>query len=409
MKIVVGFATVEGVEAVFQGAQPRKLASLVLGASTYKGFEALDKIISLGADANNIHVHLGHCRKTKSDKAKKPYYQYHPMLHSKVYYFENGDGTSCAIIGSHNMTGFALLGLNGEASVLISGPSDAVQMQAVRSHIDNAQKQSVKYDPLLKHAMAWWFREGVYGLASAMLRGHGENEETIVVISTTPQRFPAYEDTVYLEISDKIRRLRELTTEVHFYFFKQLPESPLSALKNLGQAEASLWGKISGIERKQGNIEIAANWQISGSPHPTLIPTPKPFRPSPGPGQQQIRVLTYKKVDQRFRYIFEHGTDKWIPSIQMRSEVQASPDHDSMLRSLRLAPPQDGAWGLVDGLVPADTVSRKEQDAYQHMAPSSGNYVLFSLRREIINEPEHRRPEVSLSPKIRRRKPADGQ
>ena len=41
------------------------------------------------------------------------------MLHSKVYLLDMGDDNACAFVGSHNLTGFSLLGLNGEAGILI--------------------------------------------------------------------------------------------------------------------------------------------------------------------------------------------------------------------------------------------------------------------------------------------------
>ena len=43
------------------------------------------------------------------------------MLHSKVYLLDMPGDEAVAVIGSHNMTGFALGGLNGEASVMLEG------------------------------------------------------------------------------------------------------------------------------------------------------------------------------------------------------------------------------------------------------------------------------------------------
>jgi HKD family nuclease len=55
------------------------------------------------------------------------------MLHSKVYIFELGGGASAAFVGSHNLTRFALYGLNGEASVLLEGKEpDNVRQVAAR-------------------------------------------------------------------------------------------------------------------------------------------------------------------------------------------------------------------------------------------------------------------------------------
>jgi hypothetical protein len=61
---VVGFATVEGVERLRTGllGDPSKLKTFVLGASTYRGFEALDRLIAGGVNPDNVFVHLGHTR-----------------------------------------------------------------------------------------------------------------------------------------------------------------------------------------------------------------------------------------------------------------------------------------------------------------------------------------------------------
>lgn len=64
------------------------------------------------------------------------------MLHSKVYYMEYRDGSASVFIGSHNLTAFAMGGLNGEASILLEGEKDSTEFEAVRQHIANARKSS---------------------------------------------------------------------------------------------------------------------------------------------------------------------------------------------------------------------------------------------------------------------------
>ena len=58
------------------------------------------------------------------------------MLPSKVYLFELLDGTAAAFIGSHNLTGFALCGLNGEG--LLEGPAASAPFADVRKDISAA-------------------------------------------------------------------------------------------------------------------------------------------------------------------------------------------------------------------------------------------------------------------------------
>src|SRR6266404_5663300 len=78
--------------------------------------------------------------------------RYHPMLHSKVYFFEMHDGTASAFVGSHNVTGFALRGLNGEAGVLLEGLGSDPTFAEVQQHINQAYLQAAAYDSSMKEA-----------------------------------------------------------------------------------------------------------------------------------------------------------------------------------------------------------------------------------------------------------------
>src|SRR3981081_1044875 len=153
-EIVSGFATPDGVEALRANSVSSQIKRLVLGAGTFKAFEALDGLISSGLPTGAARVHLGHTRATGG--RKHPFARYRPMLHSKVYFFEMPDGTATAFVGSHNLTGFALRGLNGEAGVLLEGASSDPVFDEVREHIAESFRQAVPYDPSLKAAYAQW-------------------------------------------------------------------------------------------------------------------------------------------------------------------------------------------------------------------------------------------------------------
>jgi phosphatidylserine/phosphatidylglycerophosphate/cardiolipin synthase-like enzyme len=111
-----------------------------VGAGTYRAYEAFDGLIASGVPLDRFFVHLGHSRPTGAS-AKHRFYRYHPMLHSKVCLLDMGDDSACAFVGSHNLTGFALLGLNGEAGILIEGPSSSPEITAIRKHIDESVAQ----------------------------------------------------------------------------------------------------------------------------------------------------------------------------------------------------------------------------------------------------------------------------
>ena len=87
--LIAGFMTVEGIETLADqiGNEPSKLATVLIGAGTWRAFDAFDRLLNLGVPSDRLRVHLGHTRLTTS-KAKYVFLRYHPMLHSKIYLFE---------------------------------------------------------------------------------------------------------------------------------------------------------------------------------------------------------------------------------------------------------------------------------------------------------------------------------
>jgi hypothetical protein len=185
--LVAGFMTVEGIDAIVQPirSNPVKLTTLVIGAGTYRAFDAFDQLLGLGVPPDRLRVHLGHSRATGASAKRHTFYRYHPMLHSKIYLFERADGSAAAFVGSHNLTGFALCGLNGEAGVLIEGPGGASPFPDIRQHINTAVNESVQYDPAKRDAYAWWAEQFMEGLADKFndYPREGEAKRTIVILA----------------------------------------------------------------------------------------------------------------------------------------------------------------------------------------------------------------------------------
>src|SRR5258708_38267125 len=63
-EIVSGFATPDGVNALRANSVSSKIKRLVLGAGTFKAFEALHDLISSGLPTGAARVHLGHCHRS---------------------------------------------------------------------------------------------------------------------------------------------------------------------------------------------------------------------------------------------------------------------------------------------------------------------------------------------------------
>ncbi len=226
--IVTGFATPGGLAAISAPikAKPRNLRTLVVGAATYPGFEALDDLLAAGVPPDRLLVHLGHTSETGG--RKNPFARYHPMLHSKVYYMEQPQGNAFAFIGSHNVTSFALTGLNGEAAVMLEGPANSPEFQTVRGHIETARNQSVPYSAGMKEAYAWWMREFIDGMKAEMRIPQDWSTVRTILLFASASRGdrPKRGDHLYFEIPAGIEQIESLKTETHLFLFDTLPLNP---------------------------------------------------------------------------------------------------------------------------------------------------------------------------------------
>jgi hypothetical protein len=301
------------------------------------------------------------------------------MLHSKIYLFEMDDGSSTALIGSHNVTGFALRGLNGEAGVLLEGASSDAVFADVRQHIGESFSQAVPYDPTLKEAYAWWTREYFEGLRieASDVPKDSEGRPTIVILAAVSKGpLPKPGDIIYFEIEEELREIRSLDTEVHIHVFNTLPAGPVQALSELSSASVSLLCKTEGIEVGRGGLELDADWSIDDRKRAELRRTVQPFRPATSKGIQQVRVRVLEALSDRFDYLFDQGKSTWIP------EFGDEPIHDGFKHEV---------WRPVRGLSEGDVDgSEKRRQALIEASPQSGSFILFSMRRRKMSKrPQH--------------------
>ncbi|MGJ4940623.1 hypothetical protein ACQR1W_08640 [Bradyrhizobium sp. HKCCYLS1011] len=367
---MAGFMTPDGIDAAgFDAmAHATKISELVIGAGTYRAFEAIDSLISAGVPLDRVRIHLGHNRSRSA--TKNLFQRYHPMLHSKIYLFEMTDGSSAALIGSHNVTGFALRGLNGEAGVLLEGASSDAAFADIRRHIAESFAQAVPYDPTMKEAYAWWTREYFDGLRIEANDApkDSEGQRTIVILAAVSSgRRPKVGDIIYFEIAEDLSEIDRINAEVHIYLFSSLPAGPAQALSSLKNTSYALFCKTEGIEMGRGGLELDADWNIEDRKQPELRPTKRPFRPVTSRGMQQTRVRVLRDLTDRYDYLFDDGRSAWVP------EFGEEPIHDETRHE---------PWLPVKGLVQSDLAgSEKRQMALIEASPQSGSFILFSRRR----------------------------
>lgn len=390
--IVTGFATVEGVEIIRQGilASPEKLKAFIIGAGTYRGFKSLDKLLVSGIAKDRLYVHLGHSSLTKPNE---PYpvgfYRYRPMLHSKIYFMEMPDNQVIAFIGSHNVTGFALLGLNAEVAVMLEGSLNDPEIQKIKQHIDLCKSQAISYSPEMKEALTWWssqffegFKEKVNDQTTNL-----EDKRTIVVFAVEKKGdLPKKDEIIYFEIPEALGQLRTLGAEVHIYVFDKKPTSPSDALKLISERKVkSLWCKAEGLETKKGALELEADWSITKG-KPFFERTHKPFRPEPSQGMLQVRVQVRFEVRDNYEYLFD-SKETWEPVLENTKVKVKSAEDRNILASLKLETQEDKEWLLVSNLRLVEPKGdEKYKAAIKDTSPGSGNFILVSLRRRNLSK-----------------------
>ena len=315
-EIVSGFATPDGVDALRAKSVSSKIKRLVLGAGTFKAFEALDGLISSGLPPGAAKVHLGHTRATGG--RKHPFARYRPMLHSKIYFFEMPDGTATAFVGSHNLTGFALRRLNGEAGVLLEGSSSDPVFYEVRGHMAESFRQAVPYDPSLKAAYAQWLRDYLdqLGVDATDMPRDDESRRTVILFAEAPRgKMPSTGDRIYFELDIRITEVNAIDTEVHLHLFAAVPATPAEALSRSATSDTALLGKVEAINSAAGSAEVKADWFIEDPTKPQLKPTVQPFRPTLSQGKQQVRALVSKSLDTGFDYLSTQERAVEIPTL----------------------------------------------------------------------------------------------
>ncbi|MCW0982783.1 hypothetical protein OK142_18330 [Agrobacterium sp. BT-220-3] len=384
-RIVTGFATPGGLAEI--GApirtNPGSLETFVIGASTYPGFQALDNLLAAGVPMDRLRVHLGFS--APSGTPRNPVVRYHPMLHSKVYYMELPASSACAFIGSHNVTAFALGGSNGEASVLIEGDMRAPEFAAIRSHIDEAQRQATPYSPTMKEGFSWWFKEYVEGLkAEIRIPTDWATVRTILAFSHVQGgRSPRVGETIYFEIPAGIKEIESLKTEVHLFLYDTMPADPMSAINTVSSARRRYTCETIGVENGQGNREVSVDWVIDGSWALTPVPSAT-FRPSTPAGMQQVRAKVVATSLPSYEYAFERERQGWDPAYSEIDVIDVSKSSFSVDVAKReeRGNRQIDTWRLVTSLEPrSGSQPEIDQTALNRATPESGAFILVSLRR----------------------------
>jgi len=373
-RIVAGFATPDGVTALKVGAAAPKITRLVLGAGTFKAFEALDSLLATGLPASAARLHLGYSRAT--GWPKNPFERLRPMLHSKIYYCEMPDGTAAAFVGSHNLTGFALRGRNGEAAVLLEGPVSDPGFADIRTHIEEAYRVAVVYDAALKEAYATWYADYLdrlrIDITDMPRTGIGGRSLVVMAEAAAGYGHRCRCGAVYFEVDRRIQEINSIQTQVHLHLFLHLPSTPRGGLAALATLAQSFRAKVQAIDVRAGSAEISADWFVDQRQRTELKPAPRPFRPHPTQGKQQVTALIEDRLTEVFEYEFDLP-EKSLPQLGDERLV----DEET-----------NDVWNPVVGLQPErllEAPALRGSQMLMELSPDSGSFILLSRQRRRLN------------------------
>lgn len=384
-KIVSGFVTPDGVKALQASPAAGRIRRFVVGGASVKGFDALDDLIDAGLSPQSVRVHLGRSRHTR----KNSFARLRPMLHSKIYLFEMPNGTAVAIVGSHNMTKFGLRGLNGEAGILLAGPSSASVFVEIREHIEESFRQAVWYDRSLKRDYALWLKDYAQTDPAGVQRDY-ETKATVLLLERVPEDTgPSVGESIYFELDQKLSEISTIGTGVHLFLFDPMPHTPSEALAGSAGCSVAWVGAVEAIDSGAGSVEVEADWYIDRSDVPELTRSRRRLRPELVPGKQQVRARINGTLGTHFQYFVERPADRRVDPI-LGSDIL----HDNE---------EQVAWSLVTGLQESEAKDEPRRDRLQarlidveEVSPGSGSFVRVSQwRREISSRPVKTTPPLT--------------
>jgi hypothetical protein len=183
---------------------------------------------------------------------------------------------------------------------------------------------------------------------------------------------PAVGQAVYFEVDRRIQEINSIHTQVHLHLFPHLPATPRDGLAALANVAQSFRAKVQAIDVRAGSAEIDADWFVDQRPRAGLKRAPRPFRPHPTLGKQQVTALIEDRLAEAFEYQFD-PPEKWLPQLGDKPLVDEETDE---------------VWNPVVGLQPErrlEEVERRGSQVLMELSPDSGSFILLSRGRRRLN------------------------
>lgn len=373
----VGFMTAAGVASLKRPLRrdPSRLTTLVVGLPTEKALAGLDALVATRTPLANLWIHLGKNKRRRSGSEALNYHRFHPMMHSKTFYFAMGGGKAVAIVGSHNLTQFALEGENCELAVRIEGPTDDPAIAGVHAHIMACKAEAAPYEPDRKALYGLYTvrsLEGMVQAAAAELEEEDDMRPTLVVLMAgLGSASPVAGEVVYFDLPQKLR-VNTVGMEVHLYLLQEKPSSNEAALRLAQDCEQAWRCQTVSTGIAARTAEGSADWYVPDAAEPRLKRTPRPFRPTTTPERRQVFVRLERAMRNRYEYGFE-----------AREQLRLTLEAESADLSTQ------GAWlRVLDVQGQRKQLGPAVEKALREVSPESQNYVLYANRRRGLREIE---------------------
>ena len=129
---------------------------------------------------------------------------------------------------------------------------------------------------------------------------------------------------------------------------------------------------MQAIDVRAGSAEIDADWFVDQGPRAELKRAPRPFRPHPTSGKQQVTALIEDRLTETFEYEFD-PPEKWLPQLSDERLVDKKTDE---------------VWSPVVGLQPErrrEAMELRGPQMLMELSPDSGSFILLSRQRRRLN------------------------
>lgn len=351
--IASGFLSHSGINFIIDGLQGdvSKIRAIVVGAATRKAFDTFDILLQQGMPVDRLRLHLGYAKREKLPKMSSGY---RPMFHSKIILIERTDRELLAYVGSHNVTGFAMGGINGEACIRIRGKQNNQLLLDIFQHIKSAFHEAVIYSKEMKKPFLWWINrhyKGLLGFISSEDFSSAIKAPSLIILAARTTGVVRLKDVIYMSVPrNTFKFLKKITAaHIHLYLF---PPETLPSIENIHHPNVLLFAcELAGAEVDHGAKSVEASWEITDPDAPKLYSVPdgtvkadkEKFNKTAG-ALSQIRIRPTRLIEEKFEYLVQEEASYYDPKLDENKKIEET--NDLQLLSEK----EKGFWVLVNGL-----------------------------------------------------------